>query len=194
MRKWEGGNWSWELRWRQELRVCEKEWVMELMNVLQRFTIKETTQDKWQGSANGDFLVREAYKEIEKRWRGTTNNRLVQIDYLSLWRSHTPFKAQMTSWRVLKNRLPTKDNLQKRRCLSQVDPECCCCQERLETADHLFLEWQELTPFGVVLSTGLELVGWNPEVQYLTLIISQNFLVKEAMERDWEACGHASYE
>lgn len=46
----------------------------------------------------------------------------------------------MTTWRLLRDRLPTKMNLLKMNILGQQDAACTCCKAEWESANHLFIE------------------------------------------------------
>ena len=59
--------------------------------------------------------------------------------YDAAWLKHVPLKVSVFVRRLLRNRLPTKDNLLRRRALHQDDITCvggCGCQE---TSHHLFV-------------------------------------------------------
>jgi len=58
---------------------------------------------------------------------------------LNVWHKDIPEKLSVFAWRLLRNRLPTKDNLLRRRVLHHDDTMCvggCGCPE---TTVHLFL-------------------------------------------------------
>ncbi|XP_057809008.1 uncharacterized protein LOC131023481 [Salvia miltiorrhiza] len=58
----------------------------------------------------------------------------------SVWKAKAPQKAIMTAWRVLKNRIPTCDNLRKRQVpLCEEDTKCKECGMQEESAYHVFL-------------------------------------------------------
>jgi hypothetical protein len=59
---------------------------------------------------------------------------------------HKPLKVSMLAWRLLRNRLPTKDNLVTRNIISH---DTCLCVNgcgTLETANHLFLSCPVFAP------------------------------------------------
>lgn len=56
-----------------------------------------------------------------------------------VWHHHVPSKVSVFLWRLLRDRLPTKNNLVRRRVLQLTNIMCvagCGCSE---TAEHLFL-------------------------------------------------------
>jgi len=56
-----------------------------------------------------------------------------------IWHQQIPSKVSVFVWRLLRNRLPTKDNLLRRRIISHEDSACVTGCEKQETANHLFL-------------------------------------------------------
>jgi len=67
--------------------------------------------DKWLWMADPQltFSVKSTYKLLNAN-NDIGSNRV----FTELWKSKTPNKARVLAWRILLNRLPTKDNLQKR--------------------------------------------------------------------------------
>lgn len=58
----------------------------------------------------------------------------------SVWKSPAPSKVVVFSWQSLLDRIPTKDNLPKRRILpTESRVRCVFCDQVGETAAHLFL-------------------------------------------------------
>lgn len=62
----------------------------------------------------------------------------------------------MTGWRLVRDRLPTKDNLKRRNIIGDQEEICCRCKDKAETADHLFLE---CTPMNRLWNKVLEWCG-----------------------------------
>lgn len=112
---WEEGRWRWDLGWHRELRANEREWEEELKQYLKDFTLIEGIEDtwRWSGTKNGNYSVKEAYKELEKREREATKEHTQTCNFKGIWRSLVPYKAQITAWRLLLDRLPNADNLEK---------------------------------------------------------------------------------
>ncbi|MCH87520.1 glutamate-gated kainate-type ion channel receptor subunit GluR5 [Trifolium medium] len=64
-----------------------------------------------------------------------------------------PMKVSVLAWRLLRNRLPTKDNLAARNIISQESQFCVTGCGDVETAQHLFLSCPVLAPlWGLVRS------------------------------------------
>lgn len=117
-----------------------------MLQFLQGFLLKEGEEDKWRwkGSRKGVYSVKNAYKQIEKRKSDAAAVRVQGRKFDDIWRSVAPFKAQMTSWRLALDRLPTKENLAKRNVITYQSASCCGCNRSLATSNHLFLGCPEI--------------------------------------------------
>jgi hypothetical protein len=60
--------------------------------------------------------------------------------YDMVWLKHVPSKVSVFVWRLLRNRLPTKDNLIRRMVLHQEDNDCVGGCGSPETAVHIILQ------------------------------------------------------
>jgi hypothetical protein len=56
-----------------------------------------------------------------------------------IWHPHVPLKVSIFAWRLLRDRLPTKNNLVSRGILSSADHQCASGCGVSETAHHLFI-------------------------------------------------------
>lgn len=75
----------------------------------------------------------------EKEWEEQLFQRNNLLKFAGIRCDHVPFKVQITSWRLILNRLTTKENLVKRNVIDLQVAVCCGCKRETETADHLFL-------------------------------------------------------
>lgn len=60
------------------------------------------------------ILVREAYKELAQRNNNSSSNQPLSESFTCIWKEWAILKAKVTAWRLMWNRLPTKDNVGKR--------------------------------------------------------------------------------
>ena len=58
-----------------------------------------------------------------------------------VWQKHISSKVSVLVWRLLRNRLPTKDNLVRRQVIHITDTVCITGCGGLETSSHLFLHY-----------------------------------------------------
>lgn len=103
-------------------------------------TIVSTGKDRlmWSASNDGDLPLEDAYHFVN-----TPSNPLKQ--WKLIWSSSIPPSKSFTSWRLIKDRMPTDENLTKRGCY--IPSRCNMCCSNSKTSDHLFLT----CPFAVSL-------------------------------------------
>lgn len=64
-----------------------------------------------------------------------------EVKFAMVWNKVVPFKASTMAWRLMWDRLPTKDNLFKQKVIRSLDAaKCSGCGAATESADHFFLE------------------------------------------------------
>lgn len=86
------------IRWKRSL--SEE----ELSEKVQRLTLREEVEDKWEWSRNS-YSVKEAYASIVD---GVSI--IVEGELANVWSHLIPLKVSVLMWRMLQNRIPTKDN------------------------------------------------------------------------------------
>jgi hypothetical protein len=106
--------------------------VMLLHNVV----LQETSTDTWRWMLDPihGYSVRSTYHFL------TTSGEAVDRSLVDdVWHKLIPSKVSLFVWRLLHDRLPTKDNLARRRVIQAADTACTASCGNLETAKHLFL-------------------------------------------------------
>jgi len=63
-----------------------------------------------------------------------------QNDYNFVWLNEVPLKVFIFAWRILRNRVPTRDNLWKRRILVVNEQVCTANCDNNEDVHHLFVK------------------------------------------------------
>ncbi|KAL5165238.1 putative ribonuclease H protein [Glycine soja] len=144
--------WCWDLKWRGNLFDHEQGEVVDFMEVISNAQIQPQMQDtlRWTADPSGLYSTRLAYRLLI-----TANTNLPQANiYKTIWRLNIPPRAAVFSWRLIKNRLPTRHNLLKRNVPIQ-EHTCPLCGSYQEEAGHLF--------FNCKLTSGLwwESMRWN---------------------------------
>lgn len=139
---------------------------MALLNSLQQYNLQEGETDSWtwRGPRDGLYSVKAAYKEISKRNTSSNTENAVVARFEGVWKARAPFKAKLSVWRLLRDRLPMKDNLFKRNIATQIDPAYCCCKRKLESAIHFFFQCSEMQKIwnSMVKWTG---ASWAPPIE-----------------------------
>ena len=102
----------------------------------------------WDLEADGMYTVRSLRKEIDSRI-------LDAVQIKTTWCKAVPRKVNLFVWRLLRDKLPTRDNLQARGVdiPSHLCPACNC---HPESTDHLFLRCSTAK---IVMA---QLISWRP--------------------------------
>ncbi|XP_057811901.1 uncharacterized protein LOC131026149 [Salvia miltiorrhiza] len=140
--RWENGEWQWELRWRRELFERERVGANELLSAISLVSLKAEMDDGWQWKAdkNSIFSAKSAYSIISEVKKEAVAENESKESLAKVWRAPAPHKARTTAWRILRNRLPTCDNLLRRNIPLQVaDRGCNACFHQQESINHLLL-------------------------------------------------------
>ena len=119
------------------LLAWEEESVTECSTLLHNIVLQDHLSDRWRWLFDHvtGYSVKGAYHFL------TTADVPPQRGLFDdVWHRQAPLKASLFAWRLLRNRLPTKDNLVRRRVLQNDDNVCvggggCSCPE---TVNHLF--------------------------------------------------------
>jgi len=123
-------------RWRRRLFVWEEGLLGDLILLLQNVNLQVDNADRWRWALESThtFSVRSVYKYL------THQPPLVSsVDASSLWHKDVPLKVVLFGWRLLRDRLPSKDNLFRRGVIDQASRQCVSGCDSLETSNHLFL-------------------------------------------------------
>jgi len=125
--------------WRRRLLAWEEEGVRECSALLHNTILQDNVNDVWRWSLDPihAYSVREAYHFLTT-YGEPENGNLVD----NIWHKYIPSKVSLFLWRLLRDRLPTKDNLVQRRVLHQDDVACVAGCGSAETAQHLFFRVQ----------------------------------------------------
>ena len=153
---WEDGGEA--LNWRRRLWVWEEELVEECRILLANVVVQSNVSDRWQWELkkHDGYKVRDAYHAL-------THMAAPTLDVIAnlVWHKQVSLKVSIVAWRLLKDGLPAKINLQ-RRDIAQVTYTLCvsgCGKE--ESASHLFLHchvfgsiWQHIRSWIGVTGVG----------------------------------------
>jgi hypothetical protein len=135
-----GFNWVWG--WRRRLFVWEDSILNNLLEVLPVVVLSEEEDVwSWELEDNGCFSVRSAYLLLDAIFSPASLLDDLHIRVLkNIWKSPAPFKVIAFSWKLIRNRLPTTDNLLRRGVHVDGDSTVCVhCGSREENVTHLFL-------------------------------------------------------
>jgi hypothetical protein len=138
----EVGGEAWQ--WRRRLWVWEEELVEECRELLLTVTLQDSSSDRWLWllDPNGGYSVRGVYDLLTSQEQPHLHQSLELI-----WHKQAPLKVSIFAWRLLRDRLPTKENLANRGIISMEARLCLTGCGQVEDMDHLFL----LCPFSSAL-------------------------------------------
>jgi len=133
---WKDSEWQWKLSWRRDRFEWEIPFETEIGMLISRVKVIKDEQDKqvWRGDESGSFTVKSAYECLEEPERGTPIS-----SFGCLWKIKAFPNVMTTVWRVLLNRVPTRECLSKRGAMVNTI-ECAFCHSKEESCQHLFLE------------------------------------------------------
>ncbi|KAL8514324.1 hypothetical protein ACS0TY_013441 [Phlomoides rotata] len=108
-----------------------------------KYTLSTGRDDcwKWKYSTNGIYVVKKAYDlRMERRGDAREVEQETSL-FKKLWKSWAVRKAVVTSWKLLKGKMATTDNLGRRGItLNNEEKKCQFCLEEEESIRHLFFE------------------------------------------------------
>jgi hypothetical protein len=133
---------NWSFSWRCPLFVWENDLLRELYADLEGFrgSLDEDVW-RWKLEESGAFLVKSLYKKLEGiMLEARTISEEQGRVFSSIWKSPAPSKVVALSWKLLRDRIPSKVNLAFRHVLPpEASQDCVMCEGMLESVNHLFI-------------------------------------------------------
>lgn len=151
--------WEWHFQWRRPLFDSEIEMAVAFIQEVEGITISSDSNDHWRWTAepNGSYSARSAYRAIREGLLGEGQDG----GFKELWKLRVPSKVAMFAWRLIKDRLPTRDNLKKKRVELQ-EYLCPFCRSAEESASHLFFHCNKIIPIWWQAGSWVNLVAVYP--------------------------------
>lgn len=113
----------------------------QLLDVVNRPIVRQGVNDgwKWKQKADGRYSTSSAYVAMYNTQAAGQHVGVNGVAFQLVCNKLAPLKVSVLAWRLLRDRLPTKTNLVKRRvALSEADRKCCFCGLYDEDAGHVF--------------------------------------------------------
>ncbi|KAL5141435.1 Clustered mitochondria protein [Glycine soja] len=128
-------NWSWDLKWRRNLFDHENDLAVDFMEEITYIPIQSHLKDTmlWKAEPSGVYSTKSAYRLMMNSNRSGLDGRTFKI----IWKLKIPPRAAVFSWRLFKDKLPTRANLLRRN-VSIQEVECPLCGYEHKEAGHLF--------------------------------------------------------
>ncbi len=124
------------LKWWRRLWAWEEELVEECRDLLLTVTLQEDSSDRWLWlpDQSGGYTVRGAYDMLTVQ-----DHPLLHQNLELIWHKQVPLKVSIFAWRLLRDRLPTRQNLAIRGILPMDARLCLAGCGQVEDVNHLFL-------------------------------------------------------
>jgi hypothetical protein len=132
---------SWEWNWNGPLTEIEEQQLATLKDSLVGISLQQHCSDRWRWipDQRGIFSVKSCYSMLlEQRQVDDGDSDRLKV-MKKLWRNDAPSKVLIFAWRLLLDRLPTRQALHRRGILANPnDLKCAFCTHHLEEVSHLF--------------------------------------------------------
>jgi len=166
MGEWRGGRWEWRLSWRRDLFQWERDLAQVLLQIINGQQLNNDVEDTWWWTkdSSGVYTVKSAYLTL-------IGNQPHQQQHLfnKIWSNLVPPKVAALCWRICLDRVPTKLNLVKRKCLPVgTSSNCVFCNCQTESTQHLFFACD------FVYARWVECYNWLNFMQPLPITFSQH--------------------
>ncbi|KAH1205508.1 hypothetical protein GmHk_16G046191 [Glycine max] len=136
--------WEWNFAWRRALFDNEITSAANFLRDIAEIKIQQQVLDTWECSANpeGQYSTRSAYDLIGEEATDST-------------------RFLVFAWRLLRDRLPTRKNLQRRQ-IQLPDSLCPLCRTQQEDASYLFFHCSKVQPIWWETMSWLQVKGAFP--------------------------------
>jgi hypothetical protein len=166
--------WMWRFDWSDDLSAEEAVLVQELLNLLIPIRPYSGVKDrrKWIPSPAACFSVKTAYADLLNRLILPLLDDIKLLSLGRMWKNNVPSKVSIFGWRLLLEKLPTRESLFSKGVITNVLDSCCvfCCNQ-VESIDHVFLHCQ------VSNSIWLLIFKWMGVSPIMNANVQQHFLL-----------------
>jgi hypothetical protein len=139
---WNRDSWEWNFEWAVALTATEHDLVRDLSLLLEQVQprIGDDDRRRWLPHEAGFFTVKSAYvARLDSLVMPAIDPGTVQA-LKHLWLNNVPSKVSIFGWRLLLERLPTRDALFNKGVITNnLEKSCAFCSNMDETLHHCFL-------------------------------------------------------
>ena len=152
----EGEAWS----WRRRLWAWEEDMLGECGALLNNVVVQSNVSDRWQWDSDPyeGYSVRGAYQTLTD-----TDVPTVDGGEEHIWHKQVSLKVSILSWRLMKDRLPTRSNLQRRGLIDATANTCVSGCGMEETANHMFLHCDVFSSLWQHIRSWISMSGAYPQ-------------------------------
>lgn len=183
MGRWDANDWVWELPIISSIQNhSAHEDLEDLCCILSEVEPSRHDDDKfiWIGGHMDGFAVREYYKKLTLGGMVEEGQLEIKEALKIMWNAWMPSKVKIFGWRLLKDRLATKDQLQKWIIIENPDLTLCVfgCGN-FEDSRHLFLNCQ------IVRRVWEKLMAWLGLEEVTCISCCNHFMQVVELMRKW---------
>lgn len=172
---WENNVWKWNLKWRRPLRQNEELMAIGLKDLLDGIRLNRENNDvwRWRHAGNGMYSTSLAYKRLQSEINGAAGNSHDHDKaFKKLWSSFAPRRVPTIVWKMMRQRLPTKDNLRRRGVHFEDEEMYCvlCDDQKEESTPHILFECKAASKIWVGIHNWLKVpmvMHNNPRENFL---------------------------
>ncbi|CAJ2644735.1 unnamed protein product [Trifolium pratense] len=138
---WNNNMWSWKLNWMEALDDADIESLNELHQLLEQVRPNRASSDRrrWSSNSDGSFSVRSTYMVLQDKRVGTTLDTNTVAALKRLWKNNVPSKVSLFGWRLLLEKLPTREALFCKGIITNNhERSCVFCFKEVEDIQHIF--------------------------------------------------------
>lgn len=106
---------------------CDTSFVAQFISVMNRFSAYQTRKDCWRWACNSDglYTTKLAYGLLIEKKHATISQVFLDDIAKGVWNKIAPLKVSTMAWRLLWDRLPTKDNFSRRDIIIPMAKRAC---------------------------------------------------------------------
>ncbi|XP_024626758.1 uncharacterized protein [Medicago truncatula] len=151
----------------RRLWAWEEDLLGECRALLDNVVVQYNVYDRWQWDPDPHegYTVRGAYQALTSMEVPT-----IEGGGELIWHKQVPLKVSILAWRMLKDKLPTRSNLQRRGILAAANTTCLSGCGLEETASHIFLYCEVFGSLWQHIRSWIGMSGAHPQN------ISEHFL------------------
>ncbi|XP_057419153.1 uncharacterized protein LOC130713398 [Lotus japonicus] len=183
---WVENRWVWDLKWKERISGEDTLKLGVMKQIISSYSLIKGKKDTWVWTLEGDghYSVKSAYDLIS----GLDTTAGVTI-FSKLWKACAPSNAVALGWRVLLNRLQTKENLARRN-IPIGNLSCPWCGSETESTSHLLFTCGFAWKVWTLLLRWLNLVlvlPDEPSYHFAQFVESCSLLKRNALSAVWLA-------
>jgi hypothetical protein len=166
MGRWNGDVWQWKFDWNEELTATEIDNALYLLSLLHSVQLRRNERDsrRWVAHPVGSFTVQSTYMAMMNNNAAPAVDQGMSNIFKKLWLNNAPSKVTIFGWRLLLDKLPTREALFKKGIITNNhDRSCIFCLREVEESHHVFFNcnfsrqvwriifrWMKTTPLAFV--------------------------------------------